>query len=405
MNDLEDLVRNTLAGRAATVTHGPELTAPPAGRRNTRWLVSAAAAAVVAAAGTAFAVTHALGRHHDEAAGGSARPTCTTSLPPAWKHALAGPTWTVGGLAAWPAAVAKDGTVIAATKDGRGTYRTTLITPAGRMTPLLALTRSRHHTIASADTDGRYAVLSLDPGDADPEHPADEILLVDSRTGDRRNLLSSSLPVPSDYVVAWRAAVIQAGVVYWGMTEPVDAPAHGIVLAYDIARRRYRVLARLHAQPLVLRDPRGVHWQGGLIAARGVPAVVPVAPLGPDWRQSVISDGTTYAWQGPTGAPDAQVVYSVHRAEQRHWRVAGPRGLGQFIASAVSGPFVFGSFSYGSQIMYVLDLRSGAMASLGARYVNGAVAARSRVFVDFQSKRGTVRSVPIDAPKLPELHC
>lgn len=399
--DLEDLVRSTLAGRAALVTDGPEWAARPAHHRVNRWLVAAAAAAVVGTAGAALVATQVLRHRGTEAAAGSVRPTCTTALPRAWKQALGRPAWQVEGMDAWPAASAKDGTVVAEALDGRRAEHFVRLGTDGRPTPLLTVPRTAHRTVSGVDTDGRYAVVNLVTG-TDANVPAGDVLLIDSRTGTRTHLLPH-VPAPKGYVVAWRGAVIQAGTVYWGMTEPAKQPHHGIVVGYDIARRSYRVLAHLNAMPLVLRDPRGVHWQGGLVPAKDVPSGVPAAPRTMDWRQSVVSDGTAYAWQGPTDGPDSQVVFWLHGKDERHWRVVRSQRQGNFIASTVSGPFVFGAFSYGGK-PYVLDMRTGAMATLGSAHVDGAEAVGSRVFVDVQAGR-PVNTVSIDISTLPELRC
>lgn len=408
--DLEDLVRDTLSGRAVTVTDGPTWVETPARRRVNQWVVAAAAAAVVVAAGTAVVAAQVLARRDVESAAGSAHPTCTAALPPAWKHALAGPAWTVGGLDAWPDAVAKDGTVIAAAVDSSGaSYRTSLVTPDGHATALLTV--PRHHLGGpwTADTDGRYAVFNFAPdervGDSE-DRPMNDVVIVDPHTGRRRHLLRDA-PVPAGFVVAYRGAVIQSGIVYWGMEQPGDQPGRGIVLAYDVASRRYRVLAHLRESAAVLRDPRGVHWADGLVPATGVPTSVPVAPASLEWRQRVLSDGTSYAWAGRTDAPDAQVVYWARGAVQHHWRVVSSRRLGAFDAMSVSGPFIFGVHSNAGSNMYVLDTRTGAIAALAKqRYIYQATAAGSRVYLDMDASHpGRVPTVPIDTSKLPELRC
>jgi hypothetical protein len=322
-------------------------------------------------------------------------------LPPAWRQALTGPRFTVGGVNAWPGAIAKDGTMIAESKDADGAHRTTLIARDGKRTLLLRLPRSAHRTVSGDDTDGRYALLNVNPGD-DPEHPTDEILLVDPRTGTRRNLLAKA-PAPAGYVVAWRGAVLQAGVVYWGMTEPGEHPRHGIVLAYDVARRHYRVLARLAAMPLVQRDPRGVHWQGGLLAAAGVPSDVPAAPLSTDWRQNVVSDGTAFAWPGRTDAADAHVVYWLQGSRRHHWLVRAHGHHDPFMVTAVAGPFVFGRFSSGP--VYVVDVRTGALASLSSLAEFGPTVGGHTAYFSSYGADHRAATVRIDTSGLPELRC
>src|SRR5438445_11683630 len=87
-NDLETLLRETLASRAETVTSGPAFAGAPT-RRARRWIAPLAAAATVVVVAGAVEVGVRLSR--------SDRPThprpvipnvCTTSLPASWQHAV-----------------------------------------------------------------------------------------------------------------------------------------------------------------------------------------------------------------------------------------------------------------------------------------------------------------------------
>lgn len=400
MSDLDQLLRDTLHARAATVTDAPALeTDAPQRSDRSRWLLVAASVATVLLAGAAVGYV-ARNEHEQTQAGGDAASACAADLPTSWQHAVDAATLTADGAQAYPEEGSTNGSIIVGTYSkalGQNLY---LRAKNGGSTKLMNIPFDR--ISGNTSWDGRYLAVGSAPKiPADsPDTPVDDIAVVDTVLHRTTHLLAKS-PTPAGWVVGRGAVVVRSGIVYWGAT-PTSESESGIVLSYAMSTHRYRIVARLSVYPAVQPDPRGgVAWPGGragrIVAPARVPPVIDAAEGIPAY---VVSDGRNWAW-----------TYRTHDRATITWAAASGAGRSFVVdpihdrrfppsVNATAGPYVFfGLDEYGS-VSYVLDTRTGAVAPTGnAEYLSTLP---GRLF-EQTSQDGAYHEVAV--ARLPELHC
>jgi hypothetical protein len=401
--DLEQQLRTTLQGRAATVHDGPAWDAgvvPPARRAHARRLPAAAAAGVVLLAGGGLAAWRADhdGSHH-AAAGGVGRPVCTATLPAAWAAARARNPLMVDGTDAFPEAPGPNGSTVVSWYPGDDSSDIGLMAPDGTTRRLVRVPPKRLENLHS---DTRFLVVnSLPQIPADsPDRPVDEIDVVRIATGHSTAVLPGA-PMPSGWVVSGHGAVIQNGVVYWGAQPSRRDQSHGIVISYDIDTRVYRVLAHVGTYPDVELDRRGVGWPGGSVPAEAVPQTVPpIFNAEGDYRTILVSDGSSYAWT-VIGADQFEVHWADSAGHTLVFHVS-PVHDSRFapLLVAVAGPYVFMGLDGDGSYTFVLDTRTAALAATTGRQYSALDS--GDLFVSPSRPSPTYR---VDASALPELHC
>lgn len=397
--DIDQLLSDTLHGRAATVTDAPPVADNLSGGHRSRWLLVAATAVTVFAIGAGVAYLS-----HDDRqgtpAGDEAPSACATVLPVAWSRASDARPVSAGGLPAVPDEGAADGSVVLSTyrkavgqtvfvrgRDGRATKLVTV--PDNRITG---------HT----SWDGRYLAVASAPKipTDSPDTPVDDIAVLDTRRHRTVHVLTDA-PTPAGWVVGRGAVVVRGGIVYWGETPSAEAET-GSVLSYDIARDRYRIVARLAEYPSVQPDPRGgVTWPGSTVGHRTAPPDVPaVVDAAGDIPAYVVTDGRNWAW-----------TFRTHDRATIDWAAAGGAGRSVLVdpvhdrrfppsLDATAGPYVFfGLNGYGS-VSYVLDTRTGAVAPTGHAEYLSAVPGRL-----FERTSQDAAYHEVDVTRLPELRC
>ncbi|WP_375503331.1 hypothetical protein [uncultured Jatrophihabitans sp.] len=407
MTDLDQLLRDTLHARAATITEAPHLETTPRRADRSRWLLVAASVATVLVAAGGVAVWG-LGRSNgqDHAGGGYAQ-SCPAMLPKAWSDAFAAPRSTVPGFSA---------SVVAATAYGDvvvwGDVQTDTTTGIG-LRPVGGTVRTLYTVPAGwtvqTSVDGADLVLSLGPVARGPN--VKDIVAINLRTSTVRHLLPLTGTL-SDTAVADRAASVLDGIVYWIAIPHGTDPGQsvGAVVAYDLRRHRATVVAHAHGLLAQPDDPGGVMWDGGGVARRGVPAAVP-STRSDDYHSisrtygSVVTDGIDYAWI-PIDRQN-QVVWTDTRGDARSWTLAAGSVPGKPDVVAVSGPFVvLLPDEHEAPRYYVLDTRTGALAATGVDATGAGVTLGTRMVLGTQAaSQAPTTSIVLDTAHLPRLTC
>ncbi len=403
MSDIEQLLRDTLHGRAATIFDGPELlTAAPHHAARSRWLLVAAAVAAVLVAAGGVAVWG-LGRGTSEQSGGGYARTCPATLPAAWKAAFTATPITVDGRGTSVRKLTAYGDLLS-WLDSAGSQHLGIRSATGRVHSLDDVMRGR--TLSGNSVDGRTLVLSIAPKATKriPDGMVDDIVAVDLRTFAVRDVLTAAHQ-PVGYVVADKAAVVQDGVVYWvsvrGTEDPSSVSGQGTVLAFSLRTGRTRTVGHAPAL-LTYDDPRGVFWAGGGVPRRHVPSAVPPAQDAQGRSSIAVSDGRDFAWLRT--ARSHLVGWADAAGDERSWQL--PRSDDDIIPVAVSGPFVFLALGTVRPDLFVLDTRSGAVVDSGWETFMVATGTGSRVVFGARANtHGPLSNVALDTEHLPELHC
>jgi hypothetical protein len=420
--DLERLLRDTLAARAETVTSGPAW-APivDAPHRPHRWLAPLIAAAVVVAVAVGVIVVE-RSSHHTNAVHPSPSPSpsitgpvqqsCLTTLPAAWRTAIAGGTTTARATSVRPLDVAADGTVLVA-RDFGTSRDVALLSPTGQA--------RRIYTVPSPDRDdvehgvlaGRWALVPVmhAPRGANGVDPTVvRVMLIDTKSGSTRTLATASDGErASGDVIA--GATMFNGRVYYDH-RPTYPSKHRVIHEYDIATRVDRVVASgAVGSPQVYG--RGVGWGDTGVdttVSRALPAPVEHDTEKPRAANELTTDGTAFAW--------------IDASNRIAWFGAGStaptrtdlHASGQVDVIAVAGPIVL--FVEDGNVVHALDARTGASTLLPTLQSGLDDQGLSRGgFVVGETVTGEVPSgggappvpstalIRLDVTKLPELKC
>jgi hypothetical protein len=387
--DLDELLRDTFAGRAASVASGPQWQGPPQRHRRPGLVAAAAAAVAVLAAGGAW-----LGVQESRTPAGSDAPSaCRATLPAAWRSAVGRPGLQVDGHPVTPVGIDPGATVV-------GTWTGTDHVEHVVVVPRHGAAREVYRApagqeIVDADTDGRVAALALvRRGSENDPDPAIDLVVVDLTTG------AHSMVDPSAGQVLGRHPRVMDGIVYF-LAGPRGA-TDSTVWTWTPATRTEKAIGRTDDHAELDRDVRGVSWPGGSVPAAHVPDGLPAAfgPAVDGTRpyQAVHSDGATTAWT------DRDSPFVVHWSDghvARTFRVDlvggepyTPGVLG------VAGRFVFLEPNESAGV-WLLDTRSGAYAPLDPNGYGGPFAANG--YYAYES--ADVALVGIDTATLPDLHC
>ena len=405
-HDLEQLLRDTLQGRAATVTDAPTVPAPDGrsdGSRRSHWLLVAATVALILVVGAGVAVWglgH--GGSAEKSGGGYAR-SCRAALPPAWRTALTAAPTAVQGRPTTVLELTRYGDVVD-WLDANGAEHLGLRSSSGQLRSLDDVLRGRR--LSGTGVDGRTLLLSIAPAvtRAVPDPLVDDLEAVDLSDLEARDVLAAP-GVPLDTVVADKAAAIVGGTVYWvavprGTQDPSTA---GRVLALHLATGRVEVAGQATNLLSGPDEPRGVLWDGGTVRRPGVPASVPA--LRDNGYDPVVSNGPDFAWLR-SDADVHLIGWADTAGAERRWEVST---IGRDVRAdpiAVSGPFVLlGPQGVGDGHLFVLDTRTGAVADSGLQSF-GATAHGTRVAVVTRANdRTPSRTTVLDTAHLPGLHC
>jgi hypothetical protein len=402
MNDIEELIRDTMAGRAETVTSGPgwtpadaraatehsevlDLIAPPASRARRSWrgpaaLLAAAAVVAGAVAGVvidARRVPHGVNRAADSTANKPApvvtRAACRTSPPGTWRETARAATVPVrDGSSALESSVFR-GT----TSDGEAVIEynevgddqphsiTDRVGLASLGSPqiheIARVTTFTHGLALTVSIDQNLVVIAVEEG---INHAArhSRILAFDAQTG----LLRTVANVPeSAREQLTGAASPFAGQVYWETTTG-RGPGSDRIRALDMATGHRTVVARGIFD--LESSAAGLSW--ALTPWRlNRPASLPPAvraQVNELSYNSFVTDGESYAWQTSDGAidwwnPSTGQIVRVPKLLARPFSRAEPGSV-----FAVAGPIVIYQPPH-SDAQRVLDVRTGATAPISSQ--------------------------------------
>jgi hypothetical protein len=429
--ELEQLLRETLTGRAETVRDARRWVAPPVPLRpRRRWLPVLAAAAVVVlvAIGVAIGLR---GRDSNPPTRPTPHPTptvvptvCTTPLPGSWRDAFRSAGVDVGGIGGTPLSVAADGTVVVYRDGGvhPGDPRdVVLVRPGQAPHAVYSVPNPDTFNVQSAYLDGHWLVVAIGyhgrppkgtiPGDS-PMPNVRKLVVLDLETGTQKTIAGMS---PADFKYGRRSiqsATLLDGSVYWDERNRYAART-GVIKAYRLDSGTTRTVYR---GPIgyVVGGAAGIVSDSRVIVPAAMPEPVRSA-TNPTTAVTAATDGSAWAWLTNAhtlgywrpGQATPTYLHLRSAVESRYW----PGDL------VVSGEFVFID---GDQ---VVDTRSHAVAALSGRHLfggswNGGVSlangdhaagyagsAGSGHWVDGYWQDPLARMLVLDTSTLPALKC
>ena len=422
-NELEALLRATLSSRAAEVTEAADVP-PRTSTRPRRWLPAIAAAAVIAAiAGTAVGIR--VASHHGPA-GPSPTPThtrsaspsptqppdrmntCAAKLPASWRAAITQGASRFGAVSAFPLAISPDGKQLLVARDFGTSRDVAVVGTSGAPRPIYSVLQPDLNRVEHASIDGHYALIDIErlPRNANGvDGTVLEVVLVDLR-----NLHATLLDSvhDSDITNGRRTidgSVLADGQAYWDVKNRY-ADRTGVLRDYDVVTGRFRdAFSGTVGAPTL--TPLGLGLPGDrtirVLIARDVPTQVLDAVTTDVSRNSLSTDGSSYAW-----------------VSGRHieWWAPGQSQITEFAPTdvvpgliAVAGHYVMyedPSSDSVVPIVYILDTSTGAVgASVNA--LQAYSLSNAGVFVGYRytgsAKNSPTEPVRIDTTKLPGLHC
>lgn len=405
--DIEDLVRSTLHEHASVIDTGPRWDgARP--QRARHWPIIAAAAAVVLA--VAGGAAWRIGTSNPDLSGGRLATSCNATLPPAWRTALDGPAFSIGGYTPPVIGVLSDGSAVATPVGGRYGDDVVLIDTSGKVIPIYQLPRGGLGL--NTEVSGHTVVLNISTAPKGSHtistRPTD-IVDIDTRTRRVTHLLRHvppglrARPAHGRTGAATNDAVLQDGVAYW--TAAGRDLHHGLVVGYDLRTHRYRKVGTYSGAAYLDHDARGVFWGGGAIPAPHLPPQVASLADRTNPRNflhtDVVTDGTHYAWsQGQT------VHWAGPDGEHADYRVPEiDHGGSGGVVYSVAGPFVLMYTAADAATFHVLDTATGALADTGIEPAGPVAGLGSTLYLDRSVKPGLDETIPVDTAKLPGLTC
>ena len=355
MNDqqLETVLRRSLARHAATIESGPQWPLPdedllvPAPRPGRSWWpVAAAVAAVLAVIGIVVAVRHlASDRHQPATPVVVTRSACTIDPPPALQHAIEVAQRlnlsqvVLGGAA--------DGTIlIMRGADHDQTVQTVLVSPGGATRIVAQRPTVSRYVVANSMIDDQWIVLPI------ADRLADFNTLLEFDVFDRATLqLTEKVAIKKGSRIGTWA--LFNGHLYW--TQPRSGSI-GSLFDHDLAARTTRT-AESEGVRNLLGSPAGVAWtdasNGTHLLAGAAPDQVPGQP---GIHPGLVSDGRSYAWR--SGSSIAWHNTATKQSVLVRWFP----GL-KVTVLAVAGPYVLVDSGIRSASTWLIDTRTGAAAS------------------------------------------
>jgi hypothetical protein len=355
MNDqqLEAVLRRSLARHAATIESGPQWPLPdedllgPAPRRGGPWWpIAATVAAVLVLAGIVVAVRH-LSSDRDRPATPVivTRSACTIDPPPAWQQAIEAAQRrnlgqpVLGG--------APDGTILVR-REGDATVQTVLVSPSGATRIVQQMPfPGRYGVATNSMIDSRWIVLPI--GDIRADVPT----LLDFDVFDRATLqLTEKVPITKGSRIGTWA--LFNGHLYW--TQPRSGSI-GSLFDHDLAARTTRTAEPYGVQNL-LASPNGVAWTDAQHRTHLLGGAAPdQIPGQPGTHPGLVTDGRSYAW--PSGSSITWHNTATKQTVMVRWF---PRF--QVTVVAVAGPYVLINSEYNqNRSSRLIDTRTGAAAS------------------------------------------
>lgn len=361
-NELEQLLRRTLDGRAAAVTSGPQWQQrqPRSGRR--RWIAALSAAAAVAAVAVAAVL---IPRGHDPQGPPQTRPpTTVTTTPPT--GALHGESCSAPLPASWHTAIAagvlprSDGklTALSMTSAGEllarrasGGHDQLVLVRPDRSTSVVYTAPALHIGLAAGDE--RWIMVARTQSGGAPY----AIDAIDRSTGSAITVRTDS--TRPDAIV--QPPVLFRNAIYWTEGDQFGVSA---VRAFDLITRTTRVLDHGYVSGPVSAGG-GLFWlksdtagsESGRLVTH-VPGTLPPGFAVQPWKTyaALVQDGPAFAWGGYL---DSGPSY-----EFRAW-TPGAAPIAVFAASqAGAGEVPVLSMPYLFARGRVVDLRTGASAAL-----------------------------------------
>jgi hypothetical protein len=356
MNDqqLEAVLRRSLARHAATIESGPQwplpeedlpVSVPRHGR--SWWPVAAAVAAVLAVIGIVVAVRHITSDRHEPATPVIVtRSACTIDPPPAWQHAIeAAGRRNLGQLVLGGA---PDGTILVR-REAPTTDQTVLVSPSGATRIVQQMPfPGRYGVATNSMIDSRWIVLPI--GDIRADVPT----LLDFDVFDRATLqLTEKVPITKGSRIGTWA--LFNGHLYW--TQPRSGSI-GSLFDHDLAARTTRTAEPYGVQNL-LASPNGVAWTDAQHRTHLLGGAAPdQIPGQPGTHPGLVTDGRSYAW--PSGSSITWHNTATKRTVMVRWF---PRF--QVTVVAVAGPYVLINSEYNqSRSSRLIDTRTGAAATV-----------------------------------------
>ncbi len=428
--ELEDLLRATLASHAQDVREAAPV--PPVTdlrRPARRWLPLLAAAAVIAVVVATVlgirATRHSTPTHPSptpvptSTRSGSPAPTqpapngmsaCQTSLPAQWATAVQHDASRYGADSAMPLAISADGRQLLVARDFGTSRDVAVVGTSGAPRPIFSVPQPDQNQVQHASIEGDYAVIDLQrlPRNANGVLGTDlEVVLVDLR-----NLHSTLLDSVQESDIRNGRRTIDGSVisgrhVYWDVKTRY-ANRTGTLRDYDVVTGQVRdVFSGTVGPPSLTALGISLAWdaKGQIVIPRDVPAAVQDAMTTTAGRNSLITDGSAYAWlagrQVAWWAPGQNTVTEI----------SFPRGVQPSLV-AVAGRFVVYTDTADenfdpNKVDQLLDAGTGAHAVLTGLQpyaVSGAgVVVPYRFAGNF--KESPTAAVRLDTTGLPGLHC
>jgi hypothetical protein len=294
-------------------------------------------------------------------------------LPVAWTDAVGDSLIDTGGISAAPLAAGAAGEVIAV-RDNGSNRDVLLISPEGLLTPIYAVPDPDQNDARVAALDDRSIVIGVQhsPRGANGIIPmVERIDVIDQRGAELRTAAQTSEQDRLSGGATIDSLALFEGKVYW-ITRDAFSSMDGTLKSYGLADGTVSEVAS-GTMADVRATAAGLTWDVGwgpdgtateVKIAAALPAEVAAAVGTGPGRLSLTTDGTVYAWLDPAGpdlmwwSPDSGLTrVSGDLAGTKHRRpdmwVAGPYVM---IGTGISAT--------------VVDIRSGAVADLGAPVVD-----------------------------------
>jgi hypothetical protein len=355
MNDqqLEAVLRSSLARHAATIESGPqwplpdeELLGPAPGHGRSWWPVAAAVAAVLAVIGLVVAVRHLTSDRHEPAKPVivTTRRACTIDPPPAWQHAIQAASRRNFGTVVL--GEAPDGTILVR-REGATMIQTVLVSPGGTTRIVEQRPTMGRYVVGIALIDSRWIVLPI----------LDRLSKLDSLAEfdvfDRATLhLTERVSIAEGATTV--VPVLFGDHLYW--VQPRSGSI-GSLLDRDLAAHTTRT-AEPDGVRNLLSSPAGVAWTDAQNRRHLLAGTSPEqVPGQPGTHPGLVADGQVYAW--PSGG---SIVW--HNVATKQTVVV--RWFPRFGVTVldVAGPFVLMSTDFNrSTSTWLIDTRTGAAAS------------------------------------------
>jgi hypothetical protein len=351
--------------------------------RHSAWLLAAAVALIVAVAGAIIGIRQLGSRDTRPAAPNSTsspstrtaspRPSrtqdalpaaalvCTASLPAAWQAALASPPSAEGAQSATPLQVLPNGDVLVARDFGQGRPRDlAIISPGKAPRSIFSVPDPQELNVQNAQITGHWLIVGVGahprpqkhtiPGDS-PMPNVVHLYVIDLRTGDHKQIASTTLLDGSSGGRTINLATVLDGKVYWDVRVRYGSPT-GVIRSYDPVTGETRTVYSGEMGYLVSSAAGiGTGSAGQVYVRASLPSIV-AANLSRRYPLTVATDGTSFAWEI---APRELAWWRPGLSKPHYLRLRQPAGLGSIV---VSGQYVM-TVDGGA----VIDVQTSAAAS------------------------------------------